>query len=172
MPPKGKQGTKGGKQIVEENEETLSFYLKIIACVDVVYLVVTVIFFWHSFTLSSQFFFSLCNLIYYLAYKFMRSMAKTTPYPLDPSTPLIDPGTDLNMNDGMAEHLKDLLLLTSGIQLLSLLSTYFFFFLLLIPARALFLLWVNFLGPWFFQEAPEVDEKKNKKMERKMKRMK
>ena len=38
--------------------------------------------------------------------------------------------------------------------------------------RALFLLWTYVLGPWFFAEAeePDVDPKKQKKMERKMKR--
>ena len=47
------------------------------------------------------------------------------------------------------------------------------FLLLLImqaPGRALYMLWVNILAPWIFAEAPEVDEKKTKKMERKMKR--
>jgi hypothetical protein len=38
------------------------------------------------------------------------------------------------------------------------------------PGRAFYLLWVNILSPWFFQEAPEVDEKKQKKMDRKLKR--
>lgn len=39
-----------------------------------------------------------------------------------------------------------------------------------IPGRGFYLLWVNILGPWFFAPAPEQDEKKMKKMERKMKR--
>ena len=47
---------------------------------------------------------------------------------------------------------------------------YTILFYLQAPGRALYMLWVNILGPWFFQEAPEVDEKKQKKMERKMKR--
>ena len=38
------------------------------------------------------------------------------------------------------------------------------------PSRAFYMLWVNILAPWFFAEAPEVDEKKNKKAERRMKR--
>lgn len=38
------------------------------------------------------------------------------------------------------------------------------------PGRALYMLWVNILGPWFFASAPEEDEKKTKKMERKMRR--
>lgn len=38
--------------------------------------------------------------------------------------------------------------------------------------RAFYVLWVNILGPWFFAPAEEekVDDKKQKKMERKMKR--
>lgn len=38
--------------------------------------------------------------------------------------------------------------------------------------RAMYMLWTYILGPWFFAEAPEgeVDTKKQKKMERKMKR--
>jgi hypothetical protein len=32
------------------------------------------------------------------------------------------------------------------------------------------MLWVNILAPWFFAPPAEVDEKKAKKMERKMKR--
>ena len=39
-----------------------------------------------------------------------------------------------------------------------------------VPGRAFYMLWVNILGPWFFAEAPEVDEKKQKKMDRKMRR--
>ena len=44
------------------------------------------------------------------------------------------------------------------------------YFHLQAPGRAGYLLWVNILSPWIFAEAPEVDDKKQKKMERKMKR--
>jgi hypothetical protein len=33
--PKGKQGTKGQKQIETENKQTLSFYMYIVLCVNV-----------------------------------------------------------------------------------------------------------------------------------------
>lgn len=41
-----------------------------------------------------------------------------------------------------------------------------------VPIRGLYLLWTYILGPWFFAEAPdaEMDPKKQKKLERKMKR--
>merc|ERR1719367_1569252 len=45
---------------------------------------------------------------------------------------LIDPGLDLNMESGMAKHVKDL---TSAAQLSSLISNYFWCLLLLAPAR-------------------------------------
>lgn len=41
------------------------------------------------------------------------------------------------------------------------------------PGRAFWLLWIHILGPYFMQkapEAPEMNEKKQKKFERRMKR--
>ena len=51
---------------------------------------------------------------------------------------------------------------------------FYVFFYLQAPARAFYLLWVNFLGPWFFQEdvqevPDEKLDKKQRKLERKMK---
>lgn len=40
---------------------------------------------------------------------------------------LLDGGTDLNMENGFAENLKDLIILTSAVQTLSLISSYFWF---------------------------------------------
>ncbi|XP_078473577.1 transmembrane protein 208 isoform X3 [Lampetra planeri] len=83
---------------------------------------------------------------------------------------LLDGGIDLNMEQGLAEHLKDVILLTAIVQVLSCISTYFWIFWLLAPARAGQLLWVNILGPWFMaqpEQQQEVSEKKQRKMERK-----
>eukprot|EP00794_Sanderia_malayensis_P019131 gene19131-21048_t len=77
---------------------------------------------------------------------------------------------DLNISSGMAEHAKDVILLTAIIQVLSLISSYFLLLWLLVPSYAFYLLWVNFLGPWFFAEPPEMDEKHTRKMERRAKR--
>eukprot|EP00795_Rhopilema_esculentum_P001505 gene1505-15945_t len=90
------------------------------------------------------------------SYQFMSSMASK--------------GIDLNVQSGMAEHAKDVILLTVIIQALTLVSGYFLLLWLLIPGYAFYLLWVNFLGPWFFAAPPEVDEKQMKKMDRKAKR--
>ncbi|XP_069757117.1 transmembrane protein 208 isoform X3 [Narcine bancroftii] len=82
---------------------------------------------------------------------------------------LLDGGIDLNMEQGMAEHLKDIILLTAILQVLGCASTYFWYLWLLAPGRALYLLWVNILGPWFTAESPtnpDVSEKKQKRQER------
>ncbi|XP_038596530.1 transmembrane protein 208 isoform X2 [Tachyglossus aculeatus] len=89
---------------------------------------------------------------------------------------LTDSGIDLNMEQGMAEHLKDVILLTAIVQVLSCFSLYFWYFWLLAPGRALYLLWVNILGPWLMSDsaptAPEPNEKKQRRQERRqMKRL-
>ncbi|XP_013392652.1 transmembrane protein 208 [Lingula anatina] len=158
MPPKGKQGTKGQKQIDEENKATLKFYGYIILGVSAVYMLLTFLLFWDSFTTMYWVLTILTLIVYGGSYQFMSSMMKSS--------------LDLNMEQGMAEHIKDLILLTAITQSLSLISNYFWLLWLLAPGRALYMLWVNILGPWIFAEAPEEpDEKKTKKMERKMKRM-
>ena len=171
-PTKGKQGTKGQKQIVEDNITTLKFYMYIMCGVNALYLITTYVFFWETFTLFYVMLFGVTTALHLGSYKFMATMAKATYDPVGGA--LLDGGIDLNMEQGMAEHSKDLILLTAGVQVLSLLSNYFWLLLLLAPIRALYMLWVNILAPWIFAEAPEVDEKKQKKkeakMERKMKR--
>ncbi|XP_076449396.1 transmembrane protein 208-like [Babylonia areolata] len=170
MPPKGKQGTRGQKQIVEENKSTLVFYRNILLAVNVLYFTVYFIFFWDNFTTLPVMMTLTAVSMSVGSYHFMNSMAQPT---YNQGT-LVDSGIDLNMEAGMAEHApEDIILLTTIVQSLSLISNYFWLFLLLAPARAFYMLWVNVLGPWFFAEAPEqpVDDKKAKKLERKMKRL-
>ncbi|CAD5113253.1 DgyrCDS2432 [Dimorphilus gyrociliatus] len=169
LQPKGKQGTKGQKQIATENQDTLRFYQILIGGVNTVYFALTFTFFWSSFT--TFYMFLVCGVLatYYGSYKFMSSMATPT---YAPDGSLFDAGSDLNISGGVSEHVKDVILLTAICQGLSLISNYFWLFLLLAPIRAFYLLWVNILGPWFFAPAPEPaeeEEKKAKKQERKMK---
>jgi len=164
-PPKGKTGTKGQKQILEENTQTLKFYSYIIIAANVIYMTATLVFFWDSFTTFYMLLLGVTSAVYIGSYKFMSSMAR----PTYSDGQLTDGGIDLNMHEGLAEHMKDVIILTAATQCLSILSNYFWLLLLLAPGRAFYILWVNFLGPWFFAPAPEVDEKKAKKMERKMK---
>ncbi|ESN90968.1 hypothetical protein HELRODRAFT_155421 [Helobdella robusta] len=167
MTTKGKQATKGQRQIVEENKETLHLYSRIVLSTNAVYLVLTCLFFWNSFTIFYMFISVLALGIMYGSYRGMQVISRPT-YTQEGA--IADSGVDLNMKEGMAEHLKDLILFTGGLQLASLISNYFWLLIFVIPGRAFYLLWVNILAPWFFAEAPEVDEKKAKKMERKMKR--
>jgi hypothetical protein len=165
---KGKQGTRGKKQIAEENKSTLNFYFYIICAANIIYYAAWYFFFWDAFTAGPIFLSFLSAGVYFCSLQFMTRMGKSVYQ----EGVLIDSGTDLNMEAGMAEHTKDLILLTAIVQTLSLLSGYFWLFLLLAPGRAFYMLWVNFLGPWFFAPAEDqaVDEKKQRKMERKMKR--
>ncbi|XP_027840258.1 transmembrane protein 208 [Aphis gossypii] len=170
-PQKGKIGTKGQKQILEENEATLKFYRNMIAAVSAIYIIVQLAF-GNVFSLTNIFLYALVIASHGGSYKFMAYMsaAKFTE-----NGQLLDAGTDLNMEGGLAEYTKDLIILTSGCQLLSLISNYFWLLWLLAPGQAFWVLWKNFLGPYFMQKAPEdnspeVNEKKQKKLERRRKR--
>nr|XP_022917441.1 transmembrane protein 208 [Onthophagus taurus] len=165
---KGKQGTKGSKQIIEENVSTLNFYRNMAIFANATSLIILV--FYNSSISIALYLFS-C-LIYIGAYQFMVYMAKAK---YTDSGQIVDSGVDLNMEGGIAEHVKDIIILTAGCQLLaSILSNYFWLLWLLAPIRGFWILWKNVLGPYFFQPPtgePEVNEKKQKKLERKMKRM-
>ncbi|XP_031552491.1 transmembrane protein 208-like isoform X2 [Actinia tenebrosa] len=168
-PAKGKQATKGQKQILEENNNTVDFYSKLMIAVEIAYFVFRSTIFSFSASWISWTMFVFATLVYIGCYKFMTSMAKPA---YSDTGALIDGGMDLNSESGTAEHVKDLILLTAIVQFLAIFTDYFWFFLLLAPMRAMYMLWTYILGPWFFAEAPEeeVDAKKQKKMERKMKR--
>ncbi|XP_037264916.1 transmembrane protein 208 isoform X2 [Falco biarmicus] len=147
MAPKGKAGTKGKKQIFEENRETLRFYLRII--------------------LGASLAFVFSSVVYGTSYRSMSSMAK--PSFTDDGS-LADGGIDLNMEQGMAEHLKDVILLTAIVQVLSCFSLYVWYFWLLAPGRALYLLWVNILGPWLTADSSPAGQEPNEKKQRRQER--
>lgn len=131
-------------------------------------------------------------IIHFGANQFMKSMSQPQ---LTESGSILDSGTDLNMEGGIAEwvkcftdeaceepffsldrHVKDIIILTSGTQILSLLSNWFWFLLLLGPIRAIYMLWGSVIKPWLSQkseqdENPQTNDKKQKKMERRMKRV-
>ena len=78
------------------------------------------------------------------------------------------------MKQGMAEHVKDIVILVTGAQILSLLTNYMWLLLLFLPLRAFWMACTSIISPWLFAPAPEPDEadlKKQKKMDRKMRRM-
>ncbi|XP_060535336.1 transmembrane protein 208 [Cylas formicarius] len=166
---KGKQGTKGAKQIVEENQSTLKFYRNMALIANALSLCIIIAI--YNSTISIVLYLFSC-VVYVGAYQFMAYMARAT---YSETGQLLDSGVDLNMEGGVAENVKDVIILTAGCQLLaSLISNYFWALWLLAPARVGWIVWKNILAPYFFQAAPEnpqVDEKKQKKLERRQKRM-
>ncbi|KAL3275501.1 hypothetical protein HHI36_020261 [Cryptolaemus montrouzieri] len=167
-PQKGKQGTKGAKQIVEENISTLNFYRNMAIGANAFSLIILV---FYNSSISILLYIFSCA-VYIGAYQFMVYMSRAK---YSETGQLLDSGVDLNMEGGIAEHIKDIIILTAGCQVLSsAISSYFWLLWLCAPARGFWILWKNILGPYFFQPgAPqqEVDEKKQRKMERKMKRI-
>ncbi|XP_045784731.1 transmembrane protein 208 isoform X2 [Maniola jurtina] len=170
MPPKGKVPTKGAKQILTENASTVSFYRNMALGAGLAYNIVTLTFYYESLSAGVLFMNAFVIGIYILCYQTLMYIIRPT---YDENSQLLNPGVDLNMEGGMGEHVKDVVILASITHLLAIFSNYFWLLLLFLPLRAFWLLWTNILGPWFFQEAPaetELDEKKKRKMERKMNR--
>ncbi|XP_015438162.1 PREDICTED: transmembrane protein 208 [Dufourea novaeangliae] len=165
---KTKAATKGAKQIVEENKTTLSFYRNMIVGALGIYFTVTMLFSnitTLSITLSIFF-----GIIYIGSYQFMKYIAQAS---YSESGQLLDSGIDLNMEGGIADHVKDLIILTSGVHVLSLISNYFWLLWLLAPLRGGHIIWKQILAPWFFApapEQPEMSEKKQRKLEKRMAR--
>ncbi|EDL92370.1 similar to HSPC171 protein (predicted), isoform CRA_b [Rattus norvegicus] len=100
MAPKGKVGTRGKKQIFEENKETLKFYLRIILGANAIYCLVTLAFFYSSASFWAWMALAFSLAVYGASYHSMSSMARAS-FSEDGS--LVDGGMDLNMEQGMAE---------------------------------------------------------------------
>ncbi|CAH2269910.1 jg25561 [Pararge aegeria aegeria] len=165
---KVKVPTKGAKQILTENAATVSFYRNMALGAGAAYNLATLAFYYDSMTTLGIVMNAFVIGIYTLCYQTMLYISRPTYYE---NSQLMDPGVDLNMEGGMGEHVKDVIILSSVTHLLAIFSNYFWLLLLLMPLRAVWLLWTNILGPWFFQSEPveyELDEKKKRKMERKM----
>lgn len=172
MPPpqKGKAPTRGAKQILMENAATVTFYRNMALGSTLFYGVFMSLLYPEQISAWVIVLNMLTVGIHIACYQMMRYISRAT---YSDNSQLVDPGLDLNMEGGMGEHIKDIVILLSITHVLTVISNYFWFLLLLLPLRAFWLIWTNFLGPWFFQEAPEdteQDDKKRKKMERKMKR--
>lgn len=166
---KGKEGTRGDKQILRENVETLAFYRNMILGANGLYFI-TMNLFGQSFFTFDIVMFVISAISFIGCFQFMRFMARPNTMP---DGTVVGPGTDLNMEGGLADNVKDLIILTAGSQALSLLSTWLWLLLLLAPLRALYKLWTGVIGPWIFQPGEEPDEasdKRRMKQDRKMKR--
>ena len=91
----------------------------------------------------------------------------------DENGQIIDAGSDLNMTGHISEYLKDVILFSVIVQMLSLLTNYLWLLLIIAPIYVFVLLWKNFIGPWIFAPAPEPEtaDDKQKKPKEKIKYM-
>merc|ERR1712080_545519 len=166
---KGKVGTRGSAQIMRENDATLVFYRNMILGANGLFFV-TMTVLGRSFFPFDIAMFIVSAISYIGCFQFMRFMAKPS---LTPDGSVLSAGTDLNMEGGLADNVKDMIILTAGAQAFSLITSWLWLLLLLAPLRAVFKLWTGVIAPWIFQpgeEPDEVNDKKRRKQDRQMKR--
>merc|ERR1711974_446296 len=117
----------GAKQIARENLDTIAFYRKMAVASTLVYLAGMVAL-GATFTYTELAMVAVCIVVFAASQYFMSF--GTPRYSGPDSKELIDPGLDLNMEGGLAEHAKDAFILTSATLFLALVSD----FRLLFPA--------------------------------------
>lgn len=169
-PKKGKEATKGQKQIYHSNKETISFYSKFALIPILVRLLIFLVFAPTKMEVLMSVFAIVVQLV---SVGGMYHMSK--PVLTGPSNTVIDGGIDLNMKGGFADHIKDVIITTAICTCLSAFSNWFWVLWLLVPAYFSYKIWVGMIAPWIFapppdEPAPELADKKRKKMERKMAR--
>lgn len=168
-PKKGKPATKGQKQIYEGNLETIRTYTFMAGATIAIK---AFLLFMHGSNSYKILFFTLTILVQLAAISAMRYMAKAVVS--GSSKIVVDGGIDLNLSGGFADKIKDIIITTSACSVLSIFSELFWLLWLWLPAYYIYLIWVTVIGPWIFESppevAPEVSEKKRKKLERKMAR--
>uniref|UniRef100_A0A5S6QVA1 Transmembrane protein 208 n=1 Tax=Trichuris muris TaxID=70415 RepID=A0A5S6QVA1_TRIMR len=100
----------------------------------------------------------------------LKSMART--YYSD-SGSLVYGGLDLNMEGGVGEYCKDVIIFSTVLQLLSIVHRNFWAFYILAPLYTGYKIWVTVLMPWFFAPGEDSDklEKKRLKNQRKLMRV-
>ena len=157
---KGKQGTRGEKQILVENESTIKFYFNVFAISNGAYLLLRYLLFWQSFTTKFIFLYALTLVISAAAFYFINYIGRPMR---DETGAVIGAGSDLNMPGHISEYAKDVILFAAIVHILTLVSDYFWLVLITVPVYVFYLLWKNFLGPWFFAPAPEQDPHQDQK---------
>nr|AAF29134.1 HSPC171 [Homo sapiens] len=120
MAPKGKVGTRGKKQIFEENRETLKFYLRIILGANAIYCLVTLVFFYSSASFWAWLALGFSLAVYGASYHSMSSMARAA---FSEDGALMDGWHGPQHGQAWqsdvphaAQHLKDVILLTAIVQ--------------------------------------------------------
>ena len=161
---KGKEGMRGAKQIAKENMETIVFYHNLILVANGIYFSGMTLL-GASYHATDIICFLLCAIVYIAGYQFMARLGSPTYSSSNAeSAALLDPGLDLNMENGMAEYVKDAIILTSTVHILAVFSNYCWLGLLVAPLRGGHMLWSNVISAWIFAPPPEenIDDKKQK----------
>ena len=142
----GKVGTRGAQQIAKENVETITFYkIMILEANGIYFLIMTILGATYQSTEISMLL--LVLLVYVGCFQFLsRCGTPKTSKPYGKGQ-LIDPGLDLNIKNGLVEHVKDAIILTAVAQSLSLLSNYGWLLLSFAPLRILWMAWKSIIAP-------------------------
>jgi hypothetical protein len=157
---KGKQATRGEKQILLENESTIKFYLYVYGISNGAYLLLRFLFFWSSFTAKFMVLYGLTLAMSSGAFYFISYVGR----PLrDETGAVTGAGSDLNMPGHISEYAKDVILFSAIVYILAIVTDYGWLALLVVPAYVFYILWKNVLGPWFFAPAPEEDPQQDQK---------
>lgn len=162
-----KPPTRGSKQIVEENEATVNFYMKMSAGAFLVYIAA-------SFIIGLEFTTTVIVLLVFIAIVYtvcvyLLKYSARVKYSEDRKK-IVDSGTDLNVDGGIAEDVKDAIIFSAITQILSLFSNYFWLLLLLVPIKIGYMLWSK-LSSLFFENS-EKPEDENVEKTKKDKRTK
>ncbi|CAJ0574072.1 unnamed protein product, partial [Mesorhabditis spiculigera] len=162
----GKQGTKGQKEIYQENRATLQQYGLAALVSSGLYLVLGLVL-W-TVTTNEWVWWGVSAFIQLCAILLMRSMAKAA---LDERGHVLDAGLDLNDPSAFGEYCKDIIILTTIVQLLSLYTGYAHLILLAFPGYGGYMIIFKFLIPWATAptEAPEgedMDDRKGRKRDK------
>ena len=157
----GKVGTRGAQQIARENVKTITLYRNIILGVNGITFLIMKIQFASFLQSSTEIGMLLLLLLFYFGcfqYLFQLGTPKTSEP--DGKGQLIEPGLDLNMDDGMTEHVKDAIILAATAQIVSPFMYVFgfwnYYWLALSFALIrifLWMVWKPIIAPWFL--APE-----------------
>ncbi|KAH7700501.1 hypothetical protein AAVH_32377 [Aphelenchoides avenae] len=164
---KGKQATRGQKQIYEENQSTFRAYSAASFGTAVVWAALNWLLF--EATTTAWVGWGIAVALQLAAILLMKCMMKSVR---NDKNQITDAGMDLNDPAAFGEYCKDAIILCCAAQVLSLVSGWFYLILLGLPAFAGYKFWVSFLGPWIFAPAPEPEEQGNEKSQRRREKIK
>ncbi|KPP61408.1 transmembrane protein 208-like [Scleropages formosus] len=148
------------KQICEANRTTLKTCMRLIVSVNAVFAVMNILIFYNSFNFYTCLMLVFSTTVYVGSYRSMSVMAEPV---FGDDGSLVDCGVDLNKKYGTAALLKDVILLTAIIQVLSTISSSFWYLWLFVPVRVLFIFWMMSFSPWLVEDAPEYTWEENEK---------